>query len=326
MSAPLVPVLGEVAGNTVAAATVFLLPGVFGFLVWELKNNWRLYDSNRSVNLSVKVVGHHSETMLRLMKPGFHSGTLPKLYRKMRKAELKRKAVKVRKCLKGLSDVRHAVRHFMERELAALLACRNNWLECPVSVGSIQLGSNRIRVELCNPAMGSENAVLAFALKGNCLVAGFVRVGWLAALSPAQRNEFRNAIMGVYKRAGVHYIREQIVQWVRAGDALDISKGVLMVFRAGSNSVRVSIPLNRPQEPLPVLAGSDPERRIGELAYGRYPISYVSWVDVWEKPPEMLSSLQEMVVALPRHGLSRETDVSAGPALRTPNTEDEHGT
>ena len=43
-AAPLKPFLGAVIGNSVAATTVFFLPGVFGFLVWELRSNWRLYE------------------------------------------------------------------------------------------------------------------------------------------------------------------------------------------------------------------------------------------------------------------------------------------
>ena len=38
-------------------------PGVFGFLVWELKENWRLYEANRSETLRPVIVGDHGETM-----------------------------------------------------------------------------------------------------------------------------------------------------------------------------------------------------------------------------------------------------------------------
>ena len=47
----LAPRLGAVAANAIVGPTVLLLPGVFGFLVWELKENFRLYAQNRDVNV-----------------------------------------------------------------------------------------------------------------------------------------------------------------------------------------------------------------------------------------------------------------------------------
>ena len=35
------------------------------------------------------IIGHHGETMARLLRPGFHSGTLPKRFAKLRRAERK---------------------------------------------------------------------------------------------------------------------------------------------------------------------------------------------------------------------------------------------
>ena len=66
----------------VATLLITKMPGVFGFLVWELKENWKLYRANRATNLRPVMIGHHGETMLRLLRPGFHSGTLPKLFAK----------------------------------------------------------------------------------------------------------------------------------------------------------------------------------------------------------------------------------------------------
>src|SRR5258707_15273574 len=81
------PVIGNAIAGVVSGLVIIFLPGLAGFLVWELKENWKLYQSNRSPRLHPVVIGHHGETMLRLMKPGFHSGTLPKLFAKIRQAE-----------------------------------------------------------------------------------------------------------------------------------------------------------------------------------------------------------------------------------------------
>src|SRR5262249_29972168 len=61
----------------VAALHDLILPGVFGFLAWELKANWRLYRSNQPKTLRPDVIGHHGETLHGLLKLGFHSGTVP---------------------------------------------------------------------------------------------------------------------------------------------------------------------------------------------------------------------------------------------------------
>src|SRR5262249_47471663 len=44
---PLRHVFGEVLGITIAAGTIWLLPDAFGFLFWEIKENWSLYLANR---------------------------------------------------------------------------------------------------------------------------------------------------------------------------------------------------------------------------------------------------------------------------------------
>ena len=64
----------------------FIVPGIFGFLVWELRENWRFYRANRPWTLRPIAVGHHGETVSRLLRNGFHSGTVPKLFGRLRRA------------------------------------------------------------------------------------------------------------------------------------------------------------------------------------------------------------------------------------------------
>jgi len=86
IQAPLAGPFDKTTAHLLAIAIVTSLPGVFGFLVWELRANWRLYAANRKRTLQPVIVGHHGETIIRLLKPGFHSGTLPKLFGKIRRA------------------------------------------------------------------------------------------------------------------------------------------------------------------------------------------------------------------------------------------------
>ncbi len=72
---------------TTAFLFIFGIPGFFGFMVWELKENWRLYAANRPERLGRLRIGSHGESFLSLFRPGFHSGTIAKLFRRLRHSE-----------------------------------------------------------------------------------------------------------------------------------------------------------------------------------------------------------------------------------------------
>ncbi len=119
------------AGLTFAAITL-LTPGIFGYLIWELKENWRLFAANRSQTLDPVLVGSHGETLPRLLRPGLHSGTIPKRFAKLRRAE--RKAVAaggdpraVRKQREVLHHVEGGLRRYIEREFIAWFGESRGW-------------------------------------------------------------------------------------------------------------------------------------------------------------------------------------------------------
>src|SRR5207302_5046218 len=118
---PLTPVLGRVFAYALAYSTVILLPDAFGFLFWETKENWSLYRANRPAALRAVALGPHGETVRRLLDPGFHSGTLPKLYARLRAGEREATATgnwrPVRTCRHELHEVERALRLFLDREL-----------------------------------------------------------------------------------------------------------------------------------------------------------------------------------------------------------------
>ncbi|MEX0587095.1 MAG: hypothetical protein WD176_10650, partial [Pirellulales bacterium] len=144
--------MDKTVAATVATVIITSIPGIFGFLVWELKENWRLYDANRPRRLRPVPIGHHGETLARLLKPGFHSGTVPKLYAKLRRAERKARQrddwKATRKHLQALHHVELRIRRYVEREFIELLAESRHWGASRVSVGRVRLASNRVLVEL----------------------------------------------------------------------------------------------------------------------------------------------------------------------------------
>ena len=109
------------------AATILIagIPGFFGFLVWELKENWRLFAANRPRGLQPVPVGQHGETLPRLLRPGFHSGTVPKRFAKLRRAARHALAdgdsAALRKHREALGHVERDVRRYVQRELVALV-------------------------------------------------------------------------------------------------------------------------------------------------------------------------------------------------------------
>lgn len=72
---------------TTAFLFIFAIPGFFGFMVWELKENWRLYAANRPERLPRLRIGSHGESFLALFRPGFHSGTIAKSFRRLRHSQ-----------------------------------------------------------------------------------------------------------------------------------------------------------------------------------------------------------------------------------------------
>jgi hypothetical protein len=208
LTAVLKPFLGEVLGMSVAAANVLLLPGVFGFLAWELKSNWRLYEANRPPGLSPVMVGSHGETVVGLLRPAFHSGTLPKQFARLRAA---RRAGRDRSALKrraALHHVEEAVRRFVDREFAALLDESRSLDDANVHAGSIHLATNRIRVELVSqeiegpgPTVDLEERAAGF------LAADLARTGWLAEFEAEPRRRFEAALFGLFKMSGVERLQ-----------------------------------------------------------------------------------------------------------------------
>ncbi len=148
------PSLDISRGTAVAIVTsvIWAVPGIFGFLVWELKENWRLYEANRPTRLRPVQVGRHGETMPRLLRPGFHSGTLPKRFAKLRRALrvalLKGKWKPVRKHLEALRHVESSLNHHVDRELLAFLRESHVWRTLPVTIDEIRVAAVQVEIAL----------------------------------------------------------------------------------------------------------------------------------------------------------------------------------
>ncbi|MBI2899852.1 MAG: hypothetical protein HYY17_06690 [Planctomycetes bacterium] len=239
LRAPLMP-LGPVVANALAVSTVFLLPGVFGFLVWELKENWRLYRANRPRTLRPVVVGGHGETVPRLLRPGFHSGTVPKLFAKLRRARRgERRAVAKHEA--ALRHVEEAVRRFVERDFLALAGG---------ALSDVRVSPTRIAVDVRD---GERVVELAFEEAS----------GRLMARGP-------EAFGDLWRMAGADLSATALAE--RLGtDRYDVSEEGLVVWRDGAEIV---YPLSRALDVLRP-RGPGPELRADEVFLR--PIAWEEW-------------------------------------------------
>ncbi|MBV71084.1 MAG: hypothetical protein CMH52_06995 [Myxococcales bacterium] len=275
---PLVPIFGVVIGNAIATATVVLLPGVFGFLVWEFKSNWRLYQANQGGGFKTEIIGDHSETMLRFMKPGFHSGTLPSLYQKLRRAQSLDQSKKRLKFEDGLHHVEAAIRRFTERFFIKSLSMAPSPSLWRTQISHIGLSSHRITVVIAR-GNDEKNFEVAFEEKSGWLVVGILQEGWLGTLDGPALGWFQAALIGYYKLAGVDLVREHLERELSLDGAYDIRRGQIVMWRPETGQKASVFDLSS--------ASATPARKSLEsvqtagLFFSRKSLDWDDWVEFW---------------------------------------------
>lgn len=280
--------IGSAGAWTLATVMIGKIPGIFGFLVWEFKENWRLYRANRPRVLRPAMVGHHGETLPRLLRPGFHSGTLPKLYAKLRRAE--RRALKTGDCRPArrhrtaLHHVEQAIGRFAQRELLVYVNATPQWAPTPLRLVRAEAGSNRIRVAVACPAGGPGTMEVTFEERSGWLVAGASEPTWRAAAMPAQRAVLDLALTGFEKVSGVDLLRADVA--LTFGDVpYDIAENGLVVWFS-DGEVGYDLTTEPTAEPR-VRAGKSPDDlplpAADDLVFRRRPITWDEWVSAWQQ-------------------------------------------
>jgi hypothetical protein len=184
------------------------IPGVFGFLAWELKENWRLYAANRPRLLKPVAVGHHAESMRRLLIPGFHSGTIPKLFAKLRRQRRGRGgpiSIGPSRAEEELVELGHRIADVVEDECLGLLRRTRLLADVAIHIARVGLATNRVTIELTAPSIGSESLRLEFVQGGGTLSSRLVRPGWMALLADDQQRIVRRALAGLDALFGVDF-------------------------------------------------------------------------------------------------------------------------
>ena len=218
----------------VSFAVIWSIPGIFGFLVWELTANWRLYAANRRRNLFPVRIGAHGETVPRLLKPGVHSGTLPKRFAKLRAPQRHARADgnwrSVHSTCRRSTASKSRSAAMLSGKFLELFAESRCWQAPPPSWSACGWAPT---ASDWRSAARRRRAPLQIALEveSGWLVAGVTAAGWVDRLLPPQRQVLVTAMIGLYKSAGVDLVRQQIER------AVPPAGGVVRRFRRGARAV-----------------------------------------------------------------------------------------
>jgi hypothetical protein len=306
---PLAPHIGFVLGYTlgvpeavgIAAATGFLslIPGMFGFIVWELKENWRLYQANRPDELRPLVIGSHGERLIDLFVPGFHSGTLPRLFARQREAVRRSDFGRMHRLNEQMEHVREEVGSFVDREFVALLESSSGWDRLPLEVGEVRLALKRIEVDIACPRLGDTPLVLVFEEHEGRLAAHLRRTAWLERIAEKRRRRFQTALAGLYALAGVSLLRDPVEEEFAETHA------VYAVHADGLLAWRPDRPDAVARYAWPLLDGEVeadapnwPVLPAAALDYRLLPIEWDDWVESWRRDEKKQAEL-----TLPRTAL-----------------------
>ena len=293
------PYLGTALARSVTWFNIFFIPGIFGFAVWELKENWRLYLANRKENLTPVPVGSHGETVARLLRPGFHSGTLPKLFRRLRRLEHQSASFKrfsARRAARGrLEHVETAIRSFVERDLVRLLELCPVWSETGLRCGHIHAASNSFSVDIECSTLGETPVSLLFQEQSSWVVASIHETGWLRFASADQLRSFQNAIEGFYRKGGIDLVREQLETNFIHSHPYDINSEGLAIWPNGMFSYELQVDLTRtgPIRPVPSSEASAAGINSAEreaVVFSESQTHWVDWEALWTIPANSASS------------------------------------
>jgi hypothetical protein len=270
--------------NAVAGGIVWGIPGIFGFLAWELKENWRLYKANRVPVIGAIPVGSHGERVRGLLRPGLHSGVVPKTFAKLRKAESSGNRKRAAKHHHHLEHIAEAIEHLTERELVACLKSSRRWGGLPIHVQKIALATNRLRIFLTIHHW--EGAiVISIEERGGWLIASLEEIGWLSRLTDKQSVAFVDALAELYKLCGVHVVREQAATVLGVEPwRIDCRTEGLLVLPKGNE---LPVTVDYTDEPLMVPNMAVDGRAIpalnkSELVLSECELEWLQWVERWE--------------------------------------------
>ena len=280
------------SANWLAGVIVWGIPGIFGYVAWELRNNWSLYDANRSKNLTPVIVGSHGETVVRLLRSGFHSGTIPKAFARLRRADRQAQAngswQGPRKYHDRIAEIRKETAHFVERELIALLGLSDRCRGLHLHLAEVGVGINHLRFTLVGRGEFAEPLVLTLQEKHGWLTARAAMPSWFDRLEPESARALTVAVMGLYKMSGVELVYEQIDACFEPDvPQYDLNEQGIVVRPDKHSDAEVLYDLRHDPQRTPLVSPTTPsslptlDRQ--KLVFAAAPIRWTQWVEMWER-------------------------------------------
>ena len=182
--------------------------------------------------------------MRRLLKPGFHSGTLPKRFAKLRRGERRARAGgswhSARKHLRAIHHVESSIRRYIEREFLELFAQSRCWEGPAITLDEVRLSTNCVGLSIGCPGSDRPALRIDMEVESGWLIAGVTEPGWIESLVSRQRQVLVTALIGLYKTAGIELVRQQIEdQFTPRVPRYDISEAGLILWPDEDRDVEV---------------------------------------------------------------------------------------
>ncbi|MFM1803008.1 MAG: hypothetical protein RJA81_2360, partial [Planctomycetota bacterium] len=320
---PMIPILASAiqsftqeekkAALSMATLIMSLIPGAIGFIVWELKENWKLYQANRSREILPRPIGHHGETLLRLLHPGFHSGTVPKLLQRTRRARIKALCNgRVRSLVnqtQKLHHVQEAFRRFVEREWLRLINSSSQFRDEPLRLGRLGITNHSVTLEILADRIEGPPLILCLKSENSWILAEMISLGWANALEHDQWQNLRVSLAGFMAQCGVDLTESQIrnASLIRPLSRLMVDHDGIVIFpnplyRPGERIIYdltesgEIVPRTKSlSDPFAILDGILPEWRIEnddepwpiidshQLNLKHTPVYWQEWITYWGK-------------------------------------------
>lgn len=314
LAATIMPFFDDDKKQATAAATLIMsvIPGAIGFIVWELKENWKLYEANRPRTIGPVRIGHHGESLARLFTPGFHSGTVPKLLHRMRRSRQKGlrtgRLGKLAELSLSYLQVEHALRNFFEREWLRLVNGSAAFRDRPLRVGTMWITNHGVTAKVVTDC-GQPVVTVRFDSEDTWIIADTLLHEESADLRHEQWQCLKVSLAGLFAQCGVDMTTTQI-------ESTGLMRPLARVLVEEDGLVVFPDPLYRPREryiydisqpglieprtkpfsdPLAILDGILPEWRSSEdddpwpvlesekVNLKRTPVSWAEWISYWGK-------------------------------------------
>lgn len=188
-----------------ATTVIFCIPGIFGFLVWELRENWRLYEANRKRLLSPVHVDDHGHSIPNLLLPGFHSGVIPKIFRRLR-ALWRKEGARASRRRERLDHKLEATRVAIARFASRLFLFEEEGMPKGLRLKGVRITTNSAAISI---GFGEEEKILTITVYslGHKLAAEVAGLPSLyARFSEEEKRIFGGILEAFYSWSGVSVI------------------------------------------------------------------------------------------------------------------------